>query len=351
MPVRLAAPDRLLALVRTSRQHAAWLWWAHSLYALALGVAFMWLGSRNFAWLRLAAFNIAFIWITSVLAASLVGTRGPATPWWPRAWLVINYVNRNFYQQVLFFILPVYYASATAWTANFAFVVLLALSAVLSTLDVVYDRVLSTNRWLAAGFFGFNAFAAVNVALPVVLAASNRTALRLATLAAVVGFVTIAVRVGQLRRRPAWAAITAGALVVFLASEAARPLVPPAPLRLAGTSFGLGFDRRGFTVTRPVADVPPASAGRLYAVTAVVAPVGLNDRVSLRWRQGPRTLWISPAHDIAGGRAQGFRLWSAVPADRLGGADPLQLDVVTEAGQLIGRAALPARPVPSDLAR
>jgi hypothetical protein len=34
--------------------HQEKLWWLHSLYALALGVGFMWLGKRNFAFLRVA---------------------------------------------------------------------------------------------------------------------------------------------------------------------------------------------------------------------------------------------------------------------------------------------------------
>ena len=54
--------------------------------------------------------------------------------------------NKNFYQQVLFFVLPIYYASATLSSRNFLFVLLLVASALLSTLDIVYDRHLSVRR-------------------------------------------------------------------------------------------------------------------------------------------------------------------------------------------------------------
>ena len=75
--------------------------------------------------------------------------------------LVVNLFNKNLYQQVLFFVLPIYYGSATGWSLNFIFVTLLAISALLSTLDVVYDRHLSTRRSLTAPFFAFNLFAFV----------------------------------------------------------------------------------------------------------------------------------------------------------------------------------------------
>jgi hypothetical protein len=305
-------------------RHESGLWWIHSSYALALGIGFMWLGARNFAWLRVAAFHVTFIWITSILVTGVVNRRAADDARWRGARLVINYVNKNFYQQILFFILPVYHASATAWSANMVFVALLGLSAILSTIDLVYDRILYTNRWLAAGFFSFNAFAAVNVALPVLFAVSNHTALRLATLAAVLGFVTIAIRVGRLRRRRTWLAIAAGAVVVFAVSE----------------TFGRGLDQRAFRIVQPLTSLPAGFTGRVYATTAVASPVGLKDRVGLRWSQGGRRLWSSPSHDIVGGRASGFRLWSSVPIDGLIGRDALRLEVYTEAGQIVGRAHL-----------
>jgi hypothetical protein len=45
---------------------------------------------------------------------------------------------------------------------------------------------------------------------------------------------------------------------------------------------------------------------------------------------------------MIGGRAQGFRLWTAYTFDAIAAGTELRLDLVTEGGQLIGRAGLKA---------
>lgn len=322
-------------------RHETLLWWLHSLYSLGLGAGVMWLGTRHFGWLWVAAVYLLFIWLSSVFLVEVVNRR--EGPWWSRARLVVNYVNKNFYQQLLFFILPIYAGSTTVRSANLLFVIVLAVSAVLSTLDIVYDRVLSMRRALAAWFFAFNLFAVVNVALPVLVGLSNRHALRVSAVAAVLGYVTIAWRVARLRRGRTWVGIAIGAAVVLLVAESIRPLVPPAPLRLTATAFGTGFDPRTFQITGALTSLRAGSGGRVFVTTALRAPLGLKDQVELRWYQGPRLLWASPPHDIVGGRAQGFRLWSAVALTPDQPSGPLRVDVLTAAGQLVGRGVLPVR--------
>jgi hypothetical protein len=71
------------------------------------------------------------------------------------------------------------------------------------------------------------------------------------------------------------------------------------------------------------------------------APLGLRDRVELRWYCDSALASVSDAHAVSGGRREGFRLWSAIDLARTAGATVLRLDVVTEGGQLVGRAELP----------
>jgi hypothetical protein len=219
----------------------------------------------------------------------------------------------------------------------------LAVSAVLSTIDIVYDRFVSMRRTLSAWFFAFNVFAVVNLALPVLFGVSTHRALAAGTLAAVAGFVTIASRLSRLRQGRAWVGIVAGAALVVWASGGMRPFVPPAPLRLISTEFGVGLDRATLRVTGTVDAVPPRFEGRIFVVTALRAPLGLKDRVELRWYRGSRRVSASAAHEIAGGRREGFRLWSALAIRPGDGEEPLRIDVVTEAGQLVGQATLPVR--------
>jgi hypothetical protein len=72
--------------------------------------------------------------------------------------------------------------------------------------------------------------------------------------------------------------------------------------------------------------------------------MSLKDRVELRWFHGDRVVTVSSPYAIEGGRAEGFRLWTSVALPTTASPVPLRLDVVTSAGQLIGRAVLlPAR--------
>jgi hypothetical protein len=300
----------------------------------------MWLGSRHFTWLRVAGFHIAAIWSFSLLLANYVDRADHTSVWWARSRLVINYVTKNFYQQILFFILPIYAASATLRSWNILFVIVLAASAVVSTLDLVYDRRIAAQRRLSGLFFAFNLFAAVNVALPVLAGTSTLVAYRAATLGAMVGYITIARRPSDLARPKTWRFVAAGAAAVVLSMEIMRPIVPPAPLRLTATEFGAGLDRRALRVSQTL-DSQPEGGGRVYAVTALQAPMSLRDRVELRWSYGGRLLIASNPYAVEGGRAEGFRLWTSVTLPHGVAPASLRLDVVTAGGQLIGRADLP----------
>ena len=321
--------------------HESTLWWVHSLWALALGVAVMWLGASNFLWLRLAAIHVVVIWSASMLLANFVDRPDHQSVWWHRLRLVINYVTKNFYQQILFFILPIYAGSATIGSGNVGFIVLVGVSALLSTLDIFYDRYLTRRRTLNALFFAFNLFAALAVALPILASVSNAWALRTASVAAVLGYVTIALRPSELARRRALVTSAAGALVLAGVIQVAMPFVPPAPLRLTDSQFSTGFDRRRFEAVGAIGVIPEGWTGRLYAVTSLHAPLGLEDAVELRWFKGGRPLWKSSSHDFVGGRREGFRLWSSVLISSSDPPGPVRLDVVTGAGQLVGRATLP----------
>lgn len=325
-------------------RHENQLWWLHSAYALILGIGAMWLGARHFTLLRLVVIYIAFIWVTSLIVLGLVDQPDASSRWRRRVRLVLNYFNKNFYQQLLFFLLPVYWASTTAWSRNMPFVVFLAASAVLSTLDVVYDRHLSVRRGLAAVFFAFNLFACINAMLPTVWSISDRAALPVSAVLALVAFVTVRYPPHEWRRRRVRVVLVASALVLLAAVEWGAPFIPPVPLRLARVEIGGGINRRALRVTSPLAELVPGWSGRLYAVTAIRAPLGLEDKVRHRWFHNGREVFASAFYRVQGGRAEGFRLWTSHMFRPLPPGATVRLDVETEAGQLIGRAWLRVGP-------
>jgi hypothetical protein len=323
-------------------RHQDKLWWLHSSYSLALGIGVMWLGTRHFGYLRLAVFHIAFIWLSSLALPRLSRWQRLPEAWRRRLRLLINYFQRNFYQQLLFFILPIYYLSASWGAGNMLFVLLLAVSALLATMDIVYDRYLSANWWLLAVFFAFNLFACINVMLPVLWSMRNSSALRLSALLALAGFASFAFSLRGVRRRDRWLLVLASSLLLALVSEVGRPFVPPAPLRLAECGFGLGLDPLEKRLERPLRELPAGGAAKIYALTAIRAPLGLRDKVAHRWFVNGEMVYRSPFIQVSGGRKGGFRLWTyrtlaAIPAGSL-----LRVDVITEAGQLIGRTRIRA---------
>jgi hypothetical protein len=320
-------------LVRRERT----LWWLHSVWALLFGVGVMWLGARHFGFLRVAIFHVAFIWVASVLVHRLVAHPEAESPWRTRLRVVLNYFNRSFYQQILFFLLPIYYLSTTFWSANAVFFVVMAVSAVLSTLDVVYDAHVATRRLVSGVFFGFNLFVTINVMLPILWSIEHVTALRVSALLAVVAFASI---YHERRQQGLRESVVMSLLVAVLLAglvEGGRRFIPPAPLRLASGVFGVGVEAGGERITG-VLDAVPASGGRIYVMTGVVAPLGLADQVRHRWFRDGEMFYQSPDYLVRGGRQEGYRLWTY--ADPGPGVTRLRVDVETEGGQLIGRAVL-----------
>jgi hypothetical protein len=322
------------------QRHQDKLWWFHSSYSLLLGFGVMWLGSRHFTYLRLAVFHIAFIWLSSLFLPALSRIRRIPPPWPHRLRLLINYFQRNFYQQLLFFILPIYYFSASWGATNMLFVLLLAVSAFLATMDIIYDRYLSVNWWLLAMFFAFNLFACINVMLPVVWNFKHSFALRLSALLALTGFASFCLAHREVKLRKRLPPILAATLLLAFVSEIGRPLIPPAPLRLLSSCFSLEFDGENRQPRSPLTHLPAGGPYRIYALTAIRAPLGLKDLVGHRWYLNGNLVYASPFIKISGGRATGFRLWTFRTLKNIAPRSTLRIDVLTEAGQLIGRIRL-----------
>jgi Family of unknown function (DUF5924) len=327
-------------IVTCLEQHGKALWWVHSAYALLLGIGLMWLGSRNFIFLRLAVFYIFFIWVSSLILPSIL--QHPRLPSRGRARfrLMVNYFQRNFYQQVLFFVLPIYFASATIRSGNILFVVILAVSAVLSTLDVVYDEYLSRKWANFAIFLAFNLFALINVLLPVSWGISNTSSLRISAGLAFLSFGTIYLRWRCMAHRSTWQVIGGSGIVLLLIIELGRPYIPPVPLRLAKAEFGTSIDAQALAVGGPIVTLPGSWNTKVYALTPIRAPLGLKERVRHEWSLDGELVFTSPFYTISGGRQQGYRLWTSYLAKDLFRGRRLSLDVKTEGGQLIGRAVL-----------
>ncbi len=256
-----------------------------------------------------------------------------------------EYVIQSLYHNLLLFVLPAYYASATLTSVNVVFLAGVAAGALVTAVDPAYRSLVHPRAWLQHLLLGFSIFAALNVALPLVgvrpiLAVEGSAALAVMSLTP------------ALRRRGtvSWAGAYARAAVLaglaMVVVWYGRALVPPAPLFLARTVAA-----RTVTDLTPVdviqGSIPAAAVaewGELAAYTAVYAPGGLRQAIRHVWWRNGELLSRIPLAPVQGGRAEGFRTYSI----RRSLKPPLEgrytVDVVTASGQLIGRLRFTVTP-------
>jgi hypothetical protein len=346
---RLGLDPAALARMRTRlahffEEHGHKLWWLHSGYALAFGAGVVAFAKRGFEHARWLAVTVGLAWLLVVFLFRVSGSSraGSSTEdVRPRAgFYVVTYALKNLYQGMLFFLLPFYWKSATTDAANVWFVCLLALCAVVSAIDIVFDRVLMRWRFLASAFHGITLFACLNLVIPA-LFPDTRTLWSLLAAAAVatVSFWTLHASPRQFKRRLfvlAFAlSLAAGVAVVYWG----RALVPPVPMYVDYAAVGpeqLPDGRLAMEVTK----LHPSVIRELIAVTDVVVPGGKGDRLRHIWRHRGREVHRSSEETRVEAPTGVVRLQSSLngkdlPDDLVG---PWRVDVETDDGQLVGRA-------------
>src|SRR6187551_610900 len=159
------APSRLRRILRK-------LWWLHSTFALSFGVGVMLFARAGLAHADKVMIALLASWLLLFIALRFIV--GPANRREDEhvvkkgLRVATNYIIKQFYQQMFFFLTPLYASSATwsfaSW--NWWLAPLLLVCAVLSTMDLVFDNVIMERRWLASAMYGLALFAVLNVMLP-----------------------------------------------------------------------------------------------------------------------------------------------------------------------------------------
>ena len=332
---------------RLLRDHGHKLWWLHSAYALALGAGVVTFAQRGFDHARWLAISLGFAWLLVVLLFRVFESGGqsgafeaPSTKARVRFY-VMTYALKNLYQGMLFFLLPFYWKSTTLDAANGWFVILLGACAIVSTLDIVFDRVLMRVRWLASTFHALTLFACLNLVIPALLP-DTRTlwSLLAAATIAVLSFWTIHVTKRQLKKK-----VTLGLFALTLAAgvggvDLARSAIPPVPMYVSSAAVGPRQLPDG-RLAMEVKTLHPSVIQELIAVTDVVVPGGKGDRLRHVWRQAGREVHRTTEETSRIDGPKGVvRLRSSLtdkdlPDDLVGS---WRVDVETEDGQLVGRA-------------
>lgn len=305
-----------------------------ALFGFVSGVASFVLVERQESLARLIAALMLVSWAWLVLENSLRRTLA--------RWLgievppaVLRVATQMVHQESLFFVLP-FFLITTSWlTGQAVFSVVLVMAALVSLIDPLYHR-LAQRRWLFLGYHALTLFAVLLATLPLILQLKTPQSYRLALVIAVIlAFPSLSALLPDRRwwRLPV---IACAAVALGYGGWQARQWVPPATLWLTRVAVTADVDasREPGVSLKGIAENLMHQQG-LYAYTAIRAPRGLNERIYHVWRRDGE-LVDRIALDIRGGRKEGYRAWSHkqhFPARAVG---HWQVQVVTEAGQLIG---------------
>jgi hypothetical protein len=345
-PVPLATSPRERAKAFLKR-HGRKLWWLHSLYALGLGAAVVFFAHKGFEHARWLAVSVGAAWLGIVVLFRLFGSGAEqridqAAPQTRLRFLAVTYVLKNLYQGMLFFLLPFYWKSSTPTALNFAFVGVLGVCALVSTLDIVFDRVIMRWRALASLFHAIALFGCLNLVIPA-LFPNTRTVWTLLSAAgiAILGFWTLHVRSATLKDWRFVAIMVASMGLGVWGVYEARFAIPPVPMHLSAAAVGPQVLPDG-RLAMEVKTLHTSVIRQLIAVTDVTVPGGKGDRLQHVWRHDG--LEVSRAPETTS-RAEGpggtVRLRSKLTGERLPArlAGSWTVDVETEDGQLVGRAS------------
>lgn len=318
--------------------------WGISIASLALGLAILFVFRRGLPHVGWIVGYLLLLWLVFAVLAEM---RAPLEE--RRQGLLVGaaeYTIQTLYHNLLLFVLPAYWASATLASPNGPFVAGVAAAALVTAVDPLYRVLARDHRWIQHAFLGFSIFAALNVALPLVGVRPGAALLGSAALAGL----ALAPAFRD-RGRIGWPRALALAVIVALLGVvlvwAGRSLVPPAPLFLADKQAAR--DVQDLIPQDPIAGSVPAATvaewgGGLAAYTAVHAPSGLREPIEHVWWKDGQVIARVPLSPVLGGRAEGFRTWSR--KSDLGTPLPAAyaVDVRTASGQLIGRLSFTITP-------
>lgn len=350
VPFAPTLTERARAFLKT---HGRKLWWLHSAYALGLGIAVVSFAQKGFDQARWLAASASAAWLLVVLFFRVFGSgraqthHHHAAPKARLRFFAMTYALKNLYQGMFFFLLPFYWKSTSFDSPNAWFVVLLGVCALLSTLDIVFDRVVFKFRALASVFHAVALFGCLVLVVPALFPDTRTlTSLLVATAITVVAFWTIHVDLAMLRDRR-WIALFAATVAAAIGiAYGGRTAIPPVPMYVAHGGVGpivLDDGRLGMEVH----DLHSSVIDKLIAITDVVVPGGKGDRLLHVWRHDGQevhrateltTRVAAPADSKDKGT---IRLRSALTEGQL----PTRLfgkwsvDVETQDGQLVGRVS------------
>ena len=319
------------------------LWWFHSFFALSFGVGLMIFARAGLAHADKIMIALFASWLLMFIALRFIV--GPTNRKEQEgiarkgARVVTNYVIKQFYQQMFFFLTPLYASSAT-WSLsswNWWLAPILLVCGVVSTMDLVFDNFIMERRLLASAMYGFAMFGVLNVLLPLVVGVDHRTGLIVAAAATPASVALLSFSVKQVLS-PQGALLTLAMTGVLLGAVwYGREFIPPAPLAMTETAVGHGSTGSYECLPGSKHQIRVSQLDGLRCGSLLREPGGLKEGVVHVWtHHGHELARITPDRLSCDGDGVVYR--SAFPAKQLP-PDPTGMwscTTYTVGGQLVG---------------
>jgi hypothetical protein len=319
-------------------------WWLHSLWALAFGVGVMIFARQGLAYADSLLMILGVSWLLMFVALrSIVGpaNRSPDERRVKKGVrLFTNYVIKNLYQQMFFFLVPLYASSAT-WSIdayNWWLPPVLLVCAVLSTMDLVFDNIIMERRVLASAMYGLAMFGVLNLMLPIVFPIQHFESLVISAAATPPAVALLGFRLRTALRPLGLALILACSAGLVAAAWVGRAAVPPVPLAASDASVGHGTTGTYECLPPPKRVLYANQLEGLRCGVLITAPGGLRDQLVHVWRKDREVVarvepLRLPERDCAGIVMRSRLVEHHLPADSTGS---WECRTETADGQLIG---------------
>lgn len=326
------------------------IWWLHTAYALCLGAFVASFASKGFENARKLTLSLCAAWLLVVFFFRFFGTGSQqdfmtAWPGMRRRFFVMTYLMKNLFQGMLFYLLPFYWKSASIEASTYVIPVALSACAVLSTLDLVFDRVLLRFKTWASLFFALTLFGCMNLVVPALLPNTPIVVTYcVATGFSIATFMLFHLPLTSLRR-PVWAGtFVAAVLLGVLGAYTGRRAMPPVPLTLKDAGVGPKLREDG-SLQAEVRVLRLGDISDLYAVSDVQV-IGKSEHFKHVWRFGSRALNTDTADAAPSKERNVVRVASKLPVAELP-SNPegkYTVDIVTDGDQIVGRIVFEIKP-------
>ncbi|HTJ41380.1 MAG TPA: DUF5924 family protein [Kofleriaceae bacterium] len=268
------------------------LWWLHSFGGLTISLSMMLLSRAGLAYADKLLIALIGSWLLVFVALRFIV--GPANRKDDEHFVrkgvrvATNYIIKQFYQQMFFFLVPIYASSAT-WalgTWNWWLAPILFVCGVLSTIDLVFDNFIMERRWLASIMYGLALFGMINVLLPLTVGITHFEALLAAAAMTPTAVALLSFSVGQVVSPQGVLLALAATAGLVSAVWYGREFVPPAPLAMTEATVGHGT-YGGYECLPPSKHVIRADQlDNLRCGSLLREPGGLKEDIVHIWRHG-----------------------------------------------------------------